>query len=130
MTKALLLCVFGLLAFNLNAFIHLPSNLKKFGTTAALQKRSSQLKMIVVDQPDEAQRPVISVGEYFTPPQIDRTNLIVTLIGQGILTGIAFGSGAISNTNVLHNINFDYDSMKFACTFGALMLGKLSSTSA
>ena len=120
--------IFALCCFMLqsNAFMHQPS-LARISTKQLLcRKQSAYLKMIVVDQPEEAKRPIISVGEYFTPPQIDRTNLIVTLIGQGILTAFAFGSGALSGVNVLNNINFDFDSMNFAFTFGTLMLGNLS----
>ena len=129
MTK-LLICFFGLFALHLHAFMHhLPMNSRSLSTAKELQKRSIRLNMIVVDQPEESKRPVISVGEYFTPPQIDRTNVIVTLVGQGILTAMAFGSGAISSTNVLQNINFDPESMKFAFTFGVLMLGRFSTIS-
>ena len=126
MTK-LLICIFGLFALHLHAFMrHSPMNSKCLSTAKELQKRSTHLNMIVVDQPDESKRPVISVGEYFTPPQIDRTNVIVTLVGQAFLTALAFGSGAISSTNVLHEVNFDPESMKFAFTFGVLMLGRFS----
>lgn len=120
---------FALLAFGImvhvNAFMRLPP-MQKSTNKLVLRQKSMRLNMIVVDQPDESERPVISVGEYFTPPQIDRTNLIVTLIGQGILTAFAFGSGILSKTNVLNNINFDLDSMQFAFTFGTLMLGKFT----
>ena len=121
--RILLLLAFGVMV-HVDGFMHLPPTSQRSSNKLALRQKHVRLNMIVVDQPDETERPVISVGEYFTPPQIDRTNLIVTLIGQGILTGFAFGSGILSNTNVLNNVNFDYDSMKFAFTFGALMLGK------
>lgn len=82
--------------------------------------------MVVVDQEE---RPKITIGEYFTPPQIDRTNLIVTLLGQATLTTFAFLGGSLVNTisgynliDILNNVSFDYDTMKFAAIFGTGML--------
>jgi hypothetical protein len=112
----------------LNAFLHQPQCFH--ANTRSLQKNSHQrssLKMVVVDQEE---RPKISIGEYFTPPQIDRTNLIVTLLGQATLTTFAFLGGSFVNTlsgynliDVLNNASFDYDTMKFALIFGTGMLG-------
>jgi hypothetical protein len=112
----------------LSAFMHQPQCFHAH--TRSLQKVTHQkscLKMIVVDQEE---RPIITIGEYFTPPQIDRTNLIVTLLGQATLTTFAFLGSSFVNTlsgynliNILNNASFDYDTMKFALIFGTGMLG-------
>jgi hypothetical protein len=63
---------------------HVPSSLGKIAKVRSLK---NELRMAVVDMPpegsaEEKKRPFISVQEYFTPLSIDRTNLMVVLIGQ------------------------------------------------
>ena len=85
---------------------------------------ASSLSMVVEIEQEE-KRPLITVGEYFTPPYIDRTNLRLVLTGQAILTGVAFLAGWIVHTDILKpELSFDFESMKFAFIFGAGMLSK------
>ena len=69
---------------------------------------------------------MITVGEFFTPPYIDRTNVAILLTGQMLLTLLALGAGRLLNIDVINGssgvLSFDIDSMKQAAFVGSLLL--------
>ena len=69
---------------------------------------------------------MITVGEFFTPPYIDRTNVAILLTGQMLLTLLALGAGRLLNIDVIYGsadvLSFDIDSMKQAAFIGSLLL--------
>jgi hypothetical protein len=80
---------------------------------------------MVVEIEQEEKRPLVTVGEYFTPPYIDRANRNLLLTGQALMVGLAFFSGWLSKTDILQpGVSFDFESMKFAFLFGAGMIGE------
>ena len=69
---------------------------------------------------------MITVGEFFTPPYIDRTNVAILLTGQMLLTLLALGAGRILNIDVVFGssgvLSFDVESMKQAAFIGSILL--------
>jgi len=78
-----------------SAFVPLRSGLVKSRATqrvaGAPTNPPRRLLKMVVQMPEEieVQRPFISIAEFFTPPFIDKTNVLFTLFGQGLLLVIS-----------------------------------------
>lgn len=80
--------------------------------------------MVVEIEQEEKKRPLVTVGEYFTPPYIDRANRNLVLSGQALLFCLTFLAGWMTKTDILQpGLSFDVDSMKFAFIFGSALLG-------
>ena len=74
-----------------SAFVPLRSGLVKSRATQRATNPPRRLLKMVVQMPEEVevQRPFISIAEFFTPPFIDKTNVLFTLFGQGLLLVIS-----------------------------------------
>lgn len=101
--------------------------LLKAGVSRRVSRRVSRAPLaMVVEMPQdvEIQRPVITVGEFFSPPYVDKANVLFTLFGQGLLTIVALGLSELVGLELItpEKLSFDAPAMSYAAAVGALAL--------
>ena len=81
---------------------------------------------MVIEIENTKSSPVLSAGELLTPPSIDRPTVTIFLIGQYIVTFIAFVFGLISNIDIVNfsTWSLSADSFGLAITYSVIIVGK------